>query len=177
MSVDKAKRATQLNFQRPELVFLLQHSLAPLLLKLQAEKPTFPVALRVFRLIFLLIRFYAAQLEKEIEVFLLLLLRVGASDGEGEETVKKDATMAYQRVLALEALRGYVCLPLLSSLLTLQYLRRRIPPTVSFRTVRCPLLRQPQAVCASDLRPFSPSPRKARSHGRKRRNPRPGPSD
>lgn len=95
--------------QRPELLFLLQHSLAPLLLKLQVEKPTFPVALRVFRLIFLLIRFYAAQLETEVETFLSLLLRVGAGDTEGEETAKKDATMPYQRVLALEILRGYVC--------------------------------------------------------------------
>jgi hypothetical protein len=41
-------------------------------------------------------------------VFLLLLLKVGAGLLDGEDQVKKDLTMPYQRVLALEALRGLV---------------------------------------------------------------------
>lgn len=88
------------------MIFLLRTSLSPLLLKLQAEKPSFPIALRVTRLIFLLIRFYAAQLQDEVEAFMLLLLKIGAGDLDGEQPTKKDSSSPYQRVLALEALRG-----------------------------------------------------------------------
>ena len=93
--------------QRPELLHLLQNSL-PLLLKLQAEKPSFPVALRVCRLIFLLVRAFSEQLSTEVETFFVLLLKIGTGEVELEEGSgsKKDSAMPYMRVLALESLRG-----------------------------------------------------------------------
>jgi hypothetical protein len=95
--------------QRPELLYLMRNSLAPLLLKLQAEKPTFPIALRVCRLIFLLIRSFSEQLPLEVETFLSVLIRLGM-DAEGEEGPgaggKKDHVVPWLRVLALEILRG-----------------------------------------------------------------------
>ncbi|WVF67919.1 hypothetical protein IAT40_002681 [Kwoniella sp. CBS 6097] len=90
---------------RPELLFLLQHSLDPLLLKLLAEKPTFPIALRVCRLIFLLIRSFTDQLPKEVEAYLLTLIKLGMGDIE-EEGGKREASPPWLRVLALEILRG-----------------------------------------------------------------------
>jgi hypothetical protein len=85
----------------------MRNSLAPLLLKLQAEKPTFPIALRVCRLIFLLIRSFSEQLPLEVETFLSVLIRLGM-DAEGEEGAgaKKDHVVPWLRVLALEILRG-----------------------------------------------------------------------
>jgi hypothetical protein len=88
------------------LLFLLQHSLTPLLLKLQAEKPSFPVALRVCRLIFLLVRAFSEQLSTEVETFFVLLLKIGTGEVELEESSKKDTSAPYMRVLALESLRG-----------------------------------------------------------------------
>lgn len=92
--------------QRPELLHLLQHSLTPLLLKLQSEKPSFPIALRVCRLVFLLVRSFSEQMPAEVEAFFVLLLRVGAGETELEEGSKKEAVVPYMRVLALESLRG-----------------------------------------------------------------------
>ncbi|WRT70613.1 uncharacterized protein IL334_007611 [Kwoniella shivajii] len=93
--------------KRPELLFLLQHSLDPLLLKLLSEKPSFPIALRVCRLIFLLIRSFTDQLPKQVEMYLLTLIRMGMGDNEGnEETGKKEPSPSWLRVLALEILRG-----------------------------------------------------------------------
>ncbi|WVQ70582.1 hypothetical protein IAR50_000101 [Cryptococcus sp. DSM 104548] len=92
--------------KRPELLFLLQHSLHPLLLKLLAERPTFPIALRVCRLIFLLIRSFIDQLPREIEIYLASLIKIGTGDHEGEETKVKESTSPWLRVLALEILRG-----------------------------------------------------------------------
>lgn len=76
----------------------------PLLLKLLAEKPNFPVALRVCRLIFLLIRSFMDQLPKEIETCLLTLLRIGM--GDADEGGKRDAVLPWFRVLASEVIRG-----------------------------------------------------------------------
>ncbi|ADV19956.1 hypothetical protein I305_00461 [Cryptococcus gattii E566] len=92
--------------KRPELLFLLQHSLHPLLLKLLAEKPTFPIALRVCRLIFLLIRSFIDQLPKENETYLVALVKLGTGDMEREEGKGKENTPPWLRVLALEILRG-----------------------------------------------------------------------
>ncbi|ODN82823.1 hypothetical protein L202_01090 [Cryptococcus amylolentus CBS 6039] len=91
--------------KRPELLFLLQHSLHPLLLRLLSEKPTFPIALRVCRLIFLLIRSFIDQLPGEIEIYLASLIKIGAGEHEGDDKVKEN-TPPWLRVLALEILRG-----------------------------------------------------------------------
>jgi len=90
--------------QRPELLFLLSHSLDPLLLKLQGEKPTFAIALRVCRLIFLLIRSFTDQMPLEIETYLISLIRLGM--GDAEEESKKDHVAPWLRVMALEILRA-----------------------------------------------------------------------
>ncbi|WVO17542.1 hypothetical protein L204_105237 [Cryptococcus depauperatus] len=92
--------------KRPELLFLLQRSLHPLLLRLLSEKPTFPVALRVCRLIFLLIRSFINQLSEEIETYLNTLLKLGAGDIEGETTKSKESVPPWLRVLVLEILRA-----------------------------------------------------------------------
>ncbi|WVQ85868.1 hypothetical protein IAT38_008036 [Cryptococcus sp. DSM 104549] len=99
--------------KRPELLFLLQHSLHPLLLKLLAEKPSFPIALRVCRLIFLLIRSFTDQLPKEVETYLVSLIKLGMGDGEGEDGKGKDSVPPWLRVLALEILRGICGDPIL----------------------------------------------------------------
>jgi hypothetical protein len=91
--------------QRPELLHLLSHSLDPLLLKLLAEKPTFPIALRVCRLIFLLIRSFMEQLPSEVEVYLTTLIRLGMGESE-EASNRKESVQPWFRVLALEIIRG-----------------------------------------------------------------------
>jgi hypothetical protein len=91
--------------QRPEMLFLLSHSLNPLLHKLLLDKPTYPIALRVCRLQFLLIRSFAEQLPTEVEGCLTTLIRIGTGDGEGEDS-KKDNVPSWLRVLALEIFRG-----------------------------------------------------------------------
>lgn len=92
--------------KRPELLFLLQHSLDPLLLKLQAEKPNFPIALRAFRLMFLLIKSFTEQLPAQVEIYLNMLIRLGMGESENGEGAKKDTIPLWLRVLALEILRG-----------------------------------------------------------------------
>ncbi|WWC65124.1 uncharacterized protein I303_107738 [Kwoniella dejecticola CBS 10117] len=84
-----------------ELLFLLQHSLDPLLLKLLTEKPTFPIALRVLRLIFLLIRSFIDQLPKQVEMYLATLIKLDLGEFE-----HKDSHQGWLRVLALEITRG-----------------------------------------------------------------------
>lgn len=64
------------------------------------------MALRICRLIFLLVRFYSTQLPEEAERFLLLLVRLGAGDAEGDEVGKKETIPPYQRVLAMEIIRA-----------------------------------------------------------------------
>ena len=94
--------------QHPELLYLLSHSLDPLLLQLLGEKPTFPIALRVCRLIFLLIRSFTDQMPLQVEIYISTLIRIGSGesvDGSEEQT-KKDTTAPWLRGLALEILRG-----------------------------------------------------------------------
>ncbi|WWC92223.1 uncharacterized protein L201_007177 [Kwoniella dendrophila CBS 6074] len=92
--------------KQPELLFLLQNSLDPLLLKLLSEKPTFPIALRVCRLIFLLIKSFIHQLPKQVETYLLALLRMGMGEHDNNEEGRKEPHPEWLRVLALEIIRG-----------------------------------------------------------------------
>ncbi|WWC98642.1 hypothetical protein V866_005535 [Kwoniella sp. B9012] len=89
--------------KQPELLFLLQYSLDPLLLKLLSEKPSFPIALRVCRLIFLLIKSFADQLPEQVEVYLTTLIKMGMGEHESHE---RDIHHGWLRVLALEIIRG-----------------------------------------------------------------------
>ncbi|OCF58554.1 hypothetical protein L486_04587 [Kwoniella mangroviensis CBS 10435] len=89
--------------KQPELLFLLQYSLDPLLLKLLSEKPSFPIALRVCRLIFLLIKSFTDQLPKQVEVYLTTLIKMGMGEHEPHE---RDVHHGWLRVLALEVIRG-----------------------------------------------------------------------
>jgi hypothetical protein len=73
---------------------------------LLGEKPTFPIALRVCRLIFLLIRSFSAQLPAEVENYLSILIKLGM--GESDDDHKKEVVQPWFRVLALEIIRGYV---------------------------------------------------------------------
>lgn len=96
--------------QRPELLFLLSHSLDPLLHKLLNDKPTYPIALRVCRLQFLLIRSFVEQLPVQVEGCLTTLIRIGTGETEGDDQ-KKDSAPPWLRVLALEIFRGYADVP------------------------------------------------------------------
>lgn len=89
----------------PELLYLLRHSLHPLIIRLQGEKPSFPVALRINRLIYVLVRSYSEQLPSEVETYLLSLIRMGVGDEEDKREHKKEAA-PWVHVLALEILRG-----------------------------------------------------------------------
>lgn len=108
--------------KHPELVHLLRHSLHPLILRLQGEKPSFPVALRMCRLLYVLVRSYADQLSTEVETYLLTLIRLGASDPDEEkQPAKKDTTAPWMHVLALEILRGICGDPVLLRNIWTQY--------------------------------------------------------
>ncbi|WWC72496.1 uncharacterized protein I206_106458 [Kwoniella pini CBS 10737] len=87
--------------KQPELLFLLQHSLDPLLLKLLSERPNFPIALRVCRLIFLLIRSFMDQLPEQVRIYLLTLIKLGMGEFDNS-----DSHHSWLRVLALEIIRG-----------------------------------------------------------------------
>ncbi|WVW80931.1 hypothetical protein I302_102922 [Kwoniella bestiolae CBS 10118] len=89
--------------KQPELLFLLQHSLDPLLLKLLSEKPTFPIALRVCRLIFLLMKSFTDQLPEQVEVYLTTLIKMGMGEYESHD---REGHHGWLRVLALEIIRG-----------------------------------------------------------------------
>ena len=77
------------------------------MLQLLGEKPSFPIALRVCRLIFLLIRSFTEQLPLQTETYLFTLVRIGMGESEGEEGSRKETTAPWLRGLALEILRGY----------------------------------------------------------------------
>jgi hypothetical protein len=83
----------------------LSHSLDSLLLKLLAEKPTFPIALRVCRLIFLLIRSFSAQLPRQVQGYISTLIKLGMGEID-EDSTRKDVVQPWFRVLALEIIRG-----------------------------------------------------------------------
>lgn len=63
------------------------------------------MALRVCRLIYLLIRSFMEQLPNEVQTCLSTLVRLGMGEAD-EETGKKDLVQPWFRVLALEIIRG-----------------------------------------------------------------------
>ncbi|KAJ9092821.1 hypothetical protein QFC21_006697 [Naganishia friedmannii] len=95
-----------------ELVFLLQHSLTPLLLRTLSEKSSsFQLTLRTIRLVFLLSRDYLDQIpgEDEAEAMLAFLIRVVAGDQEVLASVQPERVSGscfWYRALALEAVKG-----------------------------------------------------------------------
>lgn len=102
--------------QHPELLHLLRYSLHPLLLKLLAEKPpSFPITLRVCRLVFLLLKSFADQLSEEAEIYLQLLMRLALGEAADPASLGSDhrdvtpvqgSSPVWLRVLALEIIRG-----------------------------------------------------------------------
>ncbi|GMK54425.1 hypothetical protein CspeluHIS016_0110110 [Cutaneotrichosporon spelunceum] len=104
----------------PELLHLLRHSLHPLISRLQNERPSFAVALRLCRLLYVLIRSYADQLSAEVESYLLWLIRMGAGDEDERKEHRRDAP-PWLHVLALEILRGICGDPALLRVIWSQY--------------------------------------------------------
>ncbi|KAF8198188.1 hypothetical protein K438DRAFT_1823993 [Mycena galopus ATCC 62051] len=87
-----------------ELVLLLQLHLCPLLLKALSDRPSFPLTLRCTRVVFLLLKQFAFELEAEAEIFLSLLIKiVGEDHSEQSEQAPRPQWM---RVLAMEIMRG-----------------------------------------------------------------------
>ncbi|KAJ7842842.1 hypothetical protein B0H14DRAFT_3868774 [Mycena olivaceomarginata] len=87
-----------------ELVLLLQLHLCPLLLKALSDRPLFPLTLRCTRVVFLLLKQFALELETEAEIFLTLLIKiVGEDHSEQSEQAPRPQWM---RVLAMEIMRG-----------------------------------------------------------------------
>ncbi|KAJ7242359.1 hypothetical protein B0H12DRAFT_1132442 [Mycena haematopus] len=87
-----------------ELVLLLQLHLCPLLLKALSDRPSFPLTLRCTRVVFLLLKQFALELETEAEIFLSLLIKiVGEDHSEQSEQAPRPQWM---RVLAMEIMRG-----------------------------------------------------------------------
>lgn len=103
-----------------ELLHLLRHSLHPLILRLQSQKPSFAVALRICRILYVLIRSYADELPAEVETHLLWLIRMGAGDEDERKEHRKDAP-PWLHVLALEILRGIAGDPVLLRAIWTQY--------------------------------------------------------
>jgi hypothetical protein len=90
--------------QHTELVLLLQLHLCPLLLKALSDRPLFPLTLRCTRVVFLLLKQFALELETEAEIFLTLLIKiVGEDHSEQSEQAPRPQWM---RVLAMEIMRG-----------------------------------------------------------------------
>lgn len=101
--------------QHPELLFLLRHKLHPLIIRLQTEKPNFPVALRICRIIYVLVRHYSDSLTAEVETYILSLIRMGVgepdddkreSKKDSKKEPKRDNVAPWLHVLSLEILRG-----------------------------------------------------------------------
>ncbi|KAF7333497.1 Protein MON2 [Mycena venus] len=87
-----------------ELVLLLQLHLCPLLLKALSDRPLFPLTLRCTRVVFLLLKQFALELETEAEIFLMLLIKIiGEDHSEQSEQIPRPQWM---RVLAMEIMRG-----------------------------------------------------------------------
>jgi hypothetical protein len=85
-------------------VLLLQLHLCPLLLKALSDRPLFPLTLRCTRVVFLLLKQFALELETEAEIFLTLLIKiVGEDHSEQSEQAPRPQWM---RVLAMEIMRG-----------------------------------------------------------------------
>jgi hypothetical protein len=113
----------------PELLFLLQHKLHPLIIRLQTEKPSFPVALRICRLIYVLIRHYSDKMSAEVEMYITSLIRMGVGEladdekkeKDGKKEPKRDGVAPYLHVLALEILRGISSDPVVLRAIWTQY--------------------------------------------------------
>lgn len=87
-----------------ELVLLLQLHLCPLLLKALSDRPLFPLTLRCTRVVFLLLKQFARELETEAEIFLMLLIKIiGEEHAEHTDQAPRPQWM---RVLAMEIMRG-----------------------------------------------------------------------
>ncbi|KAJ7664366.1 hypothetical protein DFH06DRAFT_322458 [Mycena polygramma] len=87
-----------------ELVLLLKLHLCPLLLKALSDRPIFPLTLRCTRVVFLLLKQFARELETEAEIFLTLLIKIiGEDHSEQSEQAPRPQWM---RVLAMEIMRG-----------------------------------------------------------------------
>ncbi|KAJ7449990.1 hypothetical protein B0H11DRAFT_323334 [Mycena galericulata] len=87
-----------------ELVLLLQLHLCPLLLKALSDRPLFPLTLRCTRVVFLLLKQFARELETEAEIFLTLLIKIIGDDHS--EQSDQPPRPQWMRVLAMEIMRG-----------------------------------------------------------------------
>ncbi|KAJ6632164.1 hypothetical protein B0H10DRAFT_1976381 [Mycena sp. CBHHK59/15] len=87
-----------------ELVLLLQLHLCPLLLKALSDRPLFPLTLRCTRVVFLLLKQFAHELETEAEIFLMLLIKIVGEDHS--EQAEQSPRPQWMRVLAMEIMRG-----------------------------------------------------------------------
>ncbi|KAJ7123851.1 hypothetical protein C8R43DRAFT_1098976 [Mycena crocata] len=87
-----------------ELVLLLQLHLCPLLLKALSDRPLFPLTLRCTRVVFLLLKQFARELETEAEIFLTLLVKIVGEDHveQGDQAPRPQ----WMRVIAMEIIRG-----------------------------------------------------------------------
>ncbi|KAG6333293.1 hypothetical protein ID866_5795 [Astraeus odoratus] len=92
--------------QHSELLLLLQHHLCPLLLKSLSDKAIFPLTLRCFRVVFLLLKKFSFELKTEAEVFFMLLIKIVAEDSESGAIDHAGARPPWTRVLAMEIMRG-----------------------------------------------------------------------
>ncbi|KAI6043590.1 hypothetical protein EDC04DRAFT_668532 [Pisolithus marmoratus] len=92
--------------QHSELLLLLQHHLCPLLLKSLSERAVFPLTLRCFRVVFLLLKKFSFELKTEAEVFFMLLIKIVSEDSESSILDHAEVRPPWMRVLAMEIMRG-----------------------------------------------------------------------
>ncbi|KAL4066352.1 hypothetical protein V8B97DRAFT_2111374 [Scleroderma yunnanense] len=92
--------------QHTELLLLLQHHLCPLLLKSLSDKAIFPLTLRCFRVVFLLLKKFSFELKTEAEVFFMFLIKIVSEDAELGTFDHAGARPPWTRVLAMEIMRG-----------------------------------------------------------------------
>ncbi|KIY49646.1 hypothetical protein FISHEDRAFT_40768 [Fistulina hepatica ATCC 64428] len=99
--------------KHPEFVLLLRRHLCPLLLKGMSERPMFALTLRCTRVVFILLKKFSFEIQTEVEVFLMLLIKIIAEDTEvgtgglpGEHVPPSAPRPQWMRVLAMEIMRG-----------------------------------------------------------------------
>lgn len=95
----------------PELLFCLRQSTCPLLIKAFNEQASFPTALRLMRLLFVLLRQFSSELIVEVEILMSILTKCIASPSRrtaASTNVRSslDSAPTWQRVLAMEATRS-----------------------------------------------------------------------
>ncbi|WFD42076.1 Endocytosis and vacuole integrity protein [Malassezia psittaci] len=83
--------------RHPELLYVLRSAACPFLLKAFSETPSFPVSVRVMRLVRLLLRQFSEELILEIEILLRMVLKT-LQDTKNEPL--------WHRILALEVVRS-----------------------------------------------------------------------